>query len=98
MVRKEQYKYVHYETHPPQLFDLAADPDELDNLAGREGMREVERTCAAALRSVVDPAAADALAKHDQAQRILEFGGREHILSGGTLGYTPAPGEKPDIG
>jgi choline-sulfatase len=33
MIRRGRYKYVHCEVDPPQLFDLAADPDERHNLA-----------------------------------------------------------------
>ncbi len=32
MVRTEDWKYVHFDTLPPQLFNLAADPDELNDL------------------------------------------------------------------
>ncbi len=33
MIRRGSYKYIHCETDPPLLFDLAHDPDELTNLA-----------------------------------------------------------------
>jgi hypothetical protein len=36
-------------------------------------------------------------AKIHQKKLIKKHGGRKKILSQGTLGYTPAPGEKPDI-
>ncbi len=32
MARSERYKYIHYDGLPPQLFDLANDPDELHDL------------------------------------------------------------------
>ncbi|MFB4205522.1 Choline-sulfatase [wastewater metagenome] len=53
MVRRGRYKYVHSDgeadapADPPQLFDLEADPDELDNLAGRDELQDVERELAA---------------------------------------------------
>ncbi|MDT0512747.1 MULTISPECIES: alkaline phosphatase family protein [unclassified Halomonas] len=34
MVTDGRWKYVHYEHHRPQLFDLKSDPDELHDLAG----------------------------------------------------------------
>jgi len=43
------------------------------------------------LRRVVDPDAADALAKADQRARIAAFGGREVILKRGSFGYSPPP-------
>lgn len=97
-IRKEQYKYVHYIRYRPQLFDLQADPDEMHDLAGDPAYREVLASCEQDLRRVVDPEHAEGVAKHDQAQRVFEFGGPERILGMGTLGYTPAPGEQPDRG
>jgi choline-sulfatase len=37
MIRRGRHKYVACEGDPPQLFDLAADPHELKNLAGDVG-------------------------------------------------------------
>ena len=42
MVRKGAHKYVHCERDAPLLFDLESDPDELDNLAGREAVAGIE--------------------------------------------------------
>jgi choline-sulfatase len=43
MLRRGDWKYVHYTgTDERQLFDLAADPDELDDLAGMPGEAAVE--------------------------------------------------------
>jgi choline-sulfatase len=33
MIRRGQYKYIYSEPDPPQLFDLASDPDEVNNIA-----------------------------------------------------------------
>ena len=96
MIRRQCYKYVHYVNHRPQLFDIEADPDELNDLAEKAEYQEVIAACEAELRQMLDPEGVDALAKHDQAQRVFEHGGRERILGMGTLGYTPAPGETPD--
>ncbi len=41
-VRKGDHKLIVSLVDPPQLFDLAADPLELSNLAGREDVREIE--------------------------------------------------------
>ena len=46
MVRTERYKYVHWQGYPPQLFDLANDPHEIDDRGrdpGLEGVRDEMR-------------------------------------------------------
>ena len=35
VIRDEKYKYVHFAALPPLLFDIASDPDEFVNLAGK---------------------------------------------------------------
>jgi choline-sulfatase len=95
MIRKGPFKYVYYAGMPPQLFDLDADPQEARDLANDTGYRGLIAQCEAELRRVVDPDAADALAKADQAARIAAFGGREAILARGSFGYSPTPGTKP---
>jgi choline-sulfatase len=95
MIRKGPFKYVYYAGMPPQLFDLDADPRETRDLAAEPGYRGLLAQCEAELRRVVDPDAADALAKADQAARIAALGGREAILARGSFGYSPTPGTKP---
>ena len=53
MVRKGDWKYIHYLDAPVQLFDLASDPNELTNQAeAREDIRaEMERE----LRKICSP-------------------------------------------
>lgn len=41
MIRRDNLKYIHCESDPPMLFDLANDPDEVDNLASKETHQEV---------------------------------------------------------
>jgi choline-sulfatase len=95
LVRKGPFKYVHYVGMPPQLFDLAADPQETRDLAQEPGFRGLVADCEEELRRVVDPEKADALAKADQAARIAAVGGREAIIARGSFGYSPTPGTKP---
>lgn len=80
---------------PPQLFDLDADPQESRDLSQEPGYRGLVLDCETELRRVVDPDAADALAKADQRTRIEAFGGREAILGRGSFGHSPVPGTKP---
>ena len=42
VIRDDKYKYVHFTALPPLLFDIAGDPDEFVNLAGRPEHRETE--------------------------------------------------------
>lgn len=44
MVTDGRWKYVHYEHHRPQLFDLETDPDELHDLAGESRHDETLRS------------------------------------------------------
>jgi choline-sulfatase len=95
MIRKGRFKYVYYAGMPPQLFDLDSDPQEARDLAREPGYRGLAEDCERELRRVVDPDAADALAKADQRARIAAFGGREAILRRGSFGHSPTPGTKP---
>lgn len=97
MLRQGALKYIHYARYPEQLFDLDTDTDELHDLAGDPRHQGELTRMREALFKLLDPAKVDAAAKADQEARIALHGGRAAILAGGTLGYTPAPGEKPDI-
>src|SRR5262249_44123066 len=94
MIRKGRFKYVYYAGMPPQLFDLDSDPQETRDLAPEPGYDGLVAGCGRVLRRVVDPDAADALAKADQRARIDAFGGREAILNRGSFGHSPVPGTK----
>jgi len=43
MIRRGNYKYIFNEFDPPQLYDVTADPHELNNLAGQTAYMAVER-------------------------------------------------------
>ncbi|HUF80700.1 MAG TPA: sulfatase-like hydrolase/transferase [Burkholderiales bacterium] len=94
MIRHRQYKYIHHVGMPPMLFDLAADPFERDDLGRNPAFAAVCAECEAQLRKVVDPEAADRLARQDQRACIEKHGGREAILKKGTFRYSPPPGAK----
>ena len=98
MIREAGYKYVYYVGAPPQLFDLASDPEERNDLASDPAHAQTLARCEAKLRKVVDPEKANRQAFDDQAALIEEHGGREKLLAGSDLGYTPAPGETPQYG
>jgi choline-sulfatase len=94
MIRHGRYKYIHYVGLPPMLFDLAADPQERADLGRDPACAKVIAECEARLRTVVDPEAADRLARVDQRAHIEKHGGKEAILKRGTFRYSPPPGAK----
>jgi choline-sulfatase len=91
------YKYVHYVAYPPQLFDLSADPDELNDLSGDPRFAQVIETCRRKLFEICDPAEVDARAKRRQGELLTQNGGREAVIARGDLGFTPAPGAAVDF-
>jgi choline-sulfatase len=95
MLRKGKFKFVYYVGLTPQLFDLDSDPAETRDLAQHGDCADVLADCEASLRRYVDPQAVDAQARHDQAARIAELGGRAAILAKGSFGHSPVPGTKP---
>jgi choline-sulfatase len=92
MVRVGRFKYVHYTKYPPQLFDLAADPDELDDIAGNPAHAADLRRCRDALAAICDPAKVDGRVRARQAELLAANGGREAVIARGDLGFTPPPG------
>jgi len=95
MLRQGMWKYVHYVGMPPELFDLAADPEEMNDLGQDPTQSDRIVTFECALRKILDPEAVDASAKASQRALIDQHGGREAILKKGGFGATPAPGEEP---
>jgi choline-sulfatase len=97
MVRFGRFKYVHYQGHRPQLFDLEADPFETHDLALEPGHEAVLAEGERRLREICDPALVTEQAFADQRAKIEASGGEEVVRNLGSYPYTPAPGEKPRI-
>ncbi len=97
MIREQEYKYVHYVGERPQLFNLAADPHEITDLAENPAYSDTLAHCERKLREVVNPEQVNDQAFADQAEMVERNGGREAVLARGDFGYTPAPGEKPQF-
>ena len=92
MLQDARTKYVHYCDHLPELFDLEQDPEELNNLAGRQDQQARLAMWEARLRALCDPGDVDRRAKQRQLELIAFFGGEQAIRAGkGIGGYTPSP-------
>jgi arylsulfatase K len=61
MLRRGDYKYIAYASYEPMLFNLAQDPDEMNNLAGSKP--EIVCDMDTRLRAIVDYNAVDAKVK-----------------------------------
>ena len=92
MLRFGRWKYCHYVAYRPQLFDLDADPEELNALAADPRCRDTFAEGERRLRAILDPEAVDARAKRRQSELLAKYGGREAAIARGDLGFTPAPG------
>jgi choline-sulfatase len=89
MVRWGHWKYVHYaQGHPPQLFNLADDPEETTDLASQRP--DILREALDRMVGELDPEAVDARAHVDQAALVERLGGREKLLAMTQWNYTPA--------
>ena len=95
MIRKGKYKYIYYVSFEPELFDLEADPEEITSLHNDPAHQETLKELEAALRSIVDPEAADEAAFQSQCAKVEAAGGPEALVARGKYQGTPAPGEKP---
>ena len=92
MLRKGPYKLVHYADYPPQLFDLAADPEELVDLAQAANAKTIVDDLEAELHRICDPDAVSREAKQDQERLLAAVGGKDFVIKRGDLGFSPPPG------
>ncbi len=88
MIRRGNHKYVACAGDPPQLFDLAADPLELDNLAGRAEHAALAAAFAAEAERKWDSAAIRRQVIDSQRRRALIHGA---LLQGRVQPWDYAP-------
>lgn len=93
MLRDGADKLIYHAGFPPQLFDLAVDPDETNDLAVAEPARIAPLE--AAHRAILDPEATDARAEADQQAMAEKVGGNDAIRKRGAFPFTPPPGTDP---
>lgn len=91
MLAQGDWKLHEYVGYEPELFDLAADPQECHDLAASPAHREVLTDLRARLRTILDPERVDRCAKDDQNRLVAQYGGREQALQIGKFGATPVP-------
>jgi choline-sulfatase len=94
-IRHGRFKYIHYVKYRPQLFDLANDPDERQDLAGNPGFADLVAQSESKLRALLSPEEVDRQARERQAEQLERYGGRAAVIERGDLGFSPPPGIRP---
>jgi choline-sulfatase len=92
MLREGDLKLIYHVDMPCQLFDLAHDPDEVEDLAGRVEMADTVARLETQLRAICNPETVDRQAKADQFAKMGYWGGKAAVLAEGQLVITPPPG------
>ena len=92
ILRHKRWKYNYYPGYAPELFDMHADPNELQDLASDPAFAADRDECHRALSRIVDPDEANKRAFADQAKRIEALGGIDKILASEEFDHTPVPG------
>jgi choline-sulfatase len=96
-IRHGQFKYIHYVKYRPQLFDLAMDPHEGQDLSTDPRYGKILMECEEKLRALLSPEEVDARAKKRQAEQLEKHGGRAAVIARGDLGFSPPPGIRADF-
>lgn len=71
MVRKGSYKYIYIHGHQPQLFDLDADPEEWNSLAGKPEYAAVQKELEKLVLERFDPVRIERELRESIARRML---------------------------
>jgi len=90
-LRMGEWKYIHHEGYPPELYNLVDDPDELIDLGGDVKVAVEQAACERALSDIVDTTAANNAAFASQQTLIDEHGGREALAGAFRFNHTPIP-------
>lgn len=95
--RKGDFKLVYHVGMPSQLFDLAADPGEENDLLWNGQAHPKADELEAELRRMIDPEEVDARSKREQAEHMEKFGGVEGVRKEGLFSRSPIPGAKVEL-
>ncbi|MEC8127831.1 MAG: sulfatase-like hydrolase/transferase [Pseudomonadota bacterium] len=91
MLRRGRYKLIHYVGFEDELFDLEADPEETENLAGDPAHADLLADLHRELREICDPDEVNERAHAEQRQMVEALGGLEAVRDLGPKGATPPP-------
>ena len=91
MLRKGRWKLNHYVGFEPELFDLIADPEEMQNLAADPVYADILASLMDEFYGLIDIDAANEQAFADQAAMIEGYRGLDAALKLGAPGATPPP-------
>jgi len=80
MVRRGRFKLNYYHNEPAELFDLARDPDEFENLAARPEYAALRDELAAIALRDWDPVAIDRRVRESQARRAITTRGAPALV------------------
>ena len=92
MLRDGHYKYIHFVNCEPEFYDMVDDPEELNNLAGKQEYQAMMKNYENYLFERLDPEIISSEALVDQAELIRRHGGVDSVMEKGGLSGTPVPG------
>jgi choline-sulfatase len=92
MLRDGPMKLHYHVGMPPQLFNLADDPYELNDLSSTDQGQSMVKKMEGLLRGICDPEEVDLRAKADQRRRGDQFGGKENLAKARSIAFSPPPG------
>jgi choline-sulfatase len=92
MIRHNQYKYMYYVDYPAQLFDLTADPEEINDLGTDPKYAGILNECHERLLRICNPEDVDRMVRERQSELLSLNGGRDAVIARGDLGFSPPPG------
>ena len=93
MIRHGDWKYVYYTKGSPcQLFNMADDPDELNDLGNSDAHAAIRDQMHELLCRIVDPESVNEAAFADQEKAIAANGGKNAILNLPSFNHTPVGG------
>ncbi|MBX3651078.1 MAG: sulfatase-like hydrolase/transferase [Burkholderiales bacterium] len=92
MLREGPMKLHYHVGMPPQLFNLANDPHELNDLSSTPDGGHTVARMENLLRQICDPEAIDERAKADQRRLGEKFGGKDQLAKAPNISFSPPPG------